>query len=468
MATGEIPKSCREPLPEPKRKRLEKIFEAAKAKASAASGASDFDYPADLLGQCVNGDPGNPYYVQAYLENLHKKYGNPKKISPLAQLRERGARSAQKKALAQEQWDEVIAQGLKVLVVNPWDMTALTAMATAAQKCGDKDCELCYLKAALVGTPKDPGLNRLYAIALRDRGLIDQAITFWHRVEEFLPGNEEAQRAIAVLTVEKARSRGGFDDDDEVSRKMRMKAQEQEEATFEQKMLKKIQQEPNNVDYLTELAQFFVNDERYNEAEDLLARAFELSDGDVTIRDKWEDVQLRHLRQQIAKAKDPAVKKKLQTEYFEKNLVVCKNRVERFPGNLNFKYELGYQYLLTKRYSEAIQELQVAKNDPRRRGVSMLALGQCFQHIKQYRLAMKHFEQAIQDIPDRDADNKKRAYYLAGRLAMAMKDIDKSEKMLTALAGMDFTYKDVSTLLDKIAELRENPESGKGDNASEG
>ena len=47
------------------------------------------------------------------------------------------------------------------------------------------------------------------------------------------------------------------------------------------------------------------------------------------------------------------------------------------------------------------------------------ALGQCFQEIKQYRLAMNNYESAIHEIPDRDADNKKRALYRAGRLAWA-------------------------------------------------
>ena len=73
---------------------------------------------------------------------------------------------------------------------------------------------------------------------------------------------------------------------------------------------------------------------------------------------------------------------------------------------------------------------------------------------------MSHYESAIQEIPDRDADNKKRALYRAGRLAMGLKDFDAAEKHLTTLAGLDFTYRDVSTLLDKIAKLRENPESG--------
>jgi tetratricopeptide (TPR) repeat protein len=463
MATEEIPRPGREPLSDLKRKRLEKVFDVASKKAASASAPEDFDYVTDLLSQCVAGDPGNAIYVREYLDNLQKKYGNAKKISPLAQFKERGSRSALKKALDQERWDEAIQHGMKVLAVNPWDVTTLLGMATAALKSGDRDCELCYLKTALMGSPKDPTCNRLFAVALADRGLIDQAITFWHRVEEATPdgsdGREEARRAMAVLTVQKARSRGGFDDDDPASRKLREKAQQQEEATLEQKLIQKVEKEPQTVAHYLELGQYYVNEDRFKEAEEVLAKAFELSDGDIDVRDKWEDAQLRHLRQKITRAKDPAVKKKLEREYFERDLKVWQNRVEHYPTNLSFKYELGYRYLLTGRYPDAIQELQAAKNEPRRKGVCMLALGQCFQHIKQYRLARDHFEAAVREIPDREADNKKKALYLAGRLAAGMKDLEAAERYLSTLAGLDFAYKDVSALLDKIARLRENPGS---------
>jgi tetratricopeptide (TPR) repeat protein len=466
--SSEGKKPGREPLTPAKRKRLEKVFEHVSKKATTAN---DFDYFTELLSQCVVGDPSNGAYVRAYIENLQKKYGNNKKGSSLAQLKEWGSRSALKKALAQEQWDEVIRHGLKILTVNPWDVTALTGMATAAGKSGDRDCELYYLRCATSANPKDPECNRLYGAALGERGLFDQAIACWHRVEEARPDDDEARRAIAVLTVQKARSRGEFDDD-ETSRTLRVRAQQQEEATHEQRMLNKIKQDPANLNLYLELSQLYVNDERYKESEALLAKAYELSERNPDIREKWEDAQLRYLRQKIAAAKDPAVKQKLQAEYFEKDMVVCKNRVDRYPNNLAFKYELGYRYMLTKRYSEAIQELQVAKNDPRRKGACLLVLGQCFQHIKQYRLAMSHYESAIQEIPDRDAENKKKALHLAGRLAMALKDVDAAERHLTTLAGLDFTYKDVSALLDKIAELRENPDSddGKatGENQAEG
>jgi tetratricopeptide (TPR) repeat protein len=91
----------------------------------------------------------------------------------------------------------------------------------------------------------------------------------------------------------------------------------------------------------------------------------------------------------------------------------------------------------------------------------MLALGQCFQKIKQYSLAIDHYESAIRELPDRDADNKRRALYLAGRLALSrhLNDLEKAEKHLNALASLDFSYKDVAALLDKVRHLRENPDS---------
>ena len=296
---------------------------------------------------------------------------------------------------------------------------------------------------------------------LTDRMLYNQAIACWHRVEELLPNDEEAKRAVSVIMEKKVRASSGFDEEG-VQTKVHGKDQSQAYAeTAERKLQHKIQAEPENVENYLELAQQYLATDRFGDAEEILAKAYEVSDGNIDIREKWEDAQLRHLRQRISLTKEPTAKAKLQREYYEKDLVVCKNRVERYPGNLAFKFDLGYRYLLTERYHEAIRELQVAKNDPRRRGVTMLALGQCFQKIKQFPLAMRHYELAVKEIPDRDGDNKKRALYLAGRLALSqhLNDVEAAEKHLNVLASLDFTYKDVSALLDKVRHLRENPDS---------
>jgi tetratricopeptide (TPR) repeat protein len=449
----------REPLSDSQRKRLEKVFDVANKKVATAKTPEDFDYVAKLAGQCIASDPGNAIYVRTFLDSLQKKYGDNRKGSPLAQFKERGARGAIKKAIAQEQWDEVIVQGLKVLAVNPWDTATLVAMYAAANKSGDRDCEFLYLQTAVKGNPKDYTCNRLMAVATSERGLISEAITWWHRVEDIRPKDEEAQRSIASLTVQKARTHSKFDEDSDEARSARLKAQQAEEVGFEQRLRRKIKSQPEAIENYLELAQFYVTEDRYTDAEPLLAKAQELEPANKDILEKLEDCQLRNMFQKMAHAKDLETKKKLQGLYFAKKIEVCKGRVERFPSNLLLKYELGYLYMKTKQYSEAIRELQIAQNDPRKKGVCMLALGECFAGIQQYRLALKHFEQAIQDIPNRDAENKKKAYYAAGKLALlALKDLDPAEKHLSALAGLDFNYKDVSKLLDKIAKLRENPE----------
>jgi tetratricopeptide (TPR) repeat protein len=448
----ESKKNVREPLTPAKQKRLDKLLEAAQQKASGEK--PDYDYATDLLSQCVLGNPANIFYVKAYVENLQKKYNNNKTGKTLAKLQELGSRMAQKKAVDQENWEEAIKQGLKVLTVNPWDKTTLIHMAKASSKFpGGFEAELYYLKTALLPNPKDAEVNKLCAIALTAISDIDQAITCWRRVELGDPASADyARHQIADLTKQRMNPEDGTRA--EIIGRGRTGAEEV--LTPEKRLLRKIEQHPDKMEAYVELSQLYINEERYGDAEKVLARAFENSDGNVEIREKWEDAEVRHLRQKISRIADPEERKRQEKRLFAKELEICKNRCERYPNNPLFRYDLGYHYMLLKQYNEAIRELQQAKNDPRRKGPCLLALGQCFQQIKQYRLAMDHYQMAIEEIPDRDAQNKKKALHLAGKLALGLKDLDLAEKHLAVLAGMDFTYKDVPTLLDKLANLRKN------------
>lgn len=446
----------REPLTPAKRKRLQKLFEHG----SKQLAQENHDYATELFAECVMGDPSNVIYVQNYVGNLQRKYNNNRTGKAFAQFKERGARSAVKKALARGEWDEVIRHGLKVLTVNPWDIPALTAMATASEHSGDDEVELYYLKCALEASPKDPHVNRQCAQALAARREFDQAIACWHRVEQARPDNEEAQREIARLAVEKTIVRGGYDEGDEARRLAGERGGQAQEAqrilSREERLQARINRDPEELANYFELAQLHIDSERYQDAEEVFARALEVSDGDPDVRERWEDAQLRRLRQLMIRAEDEPTRKRFRKQLIEKELVVYKNRCDRYPNNLSFKYDLGYRYQLNEQYNEAIKEYQQARNDPRRRALCMLRLGQCFEQIEQYRLAMSHYESAIEEIPDREAEHKKDALYRAARLSMNLNDLDAAERHLTNLAGLDFSYKDVSDLLGKIAELRKN------------
>lgn len=465
-----------------RRKRLQQCFEHANLQMSQ----ENHDYATELFVQCVAGDPGNFIYLQAFLTNLKKKYNNNRKGSNLAFVQGRSGRGAAKKAASQKDWPGVIKAGLEALKFNPWDVPTLTQMADACANMGHTDVRMAYLKQAQEADPKSPNVNKLCAQALRELGQFDQAIACWHRVEQAKPGDEEAARAIASLAVEKTIAKGGYEDPDRTSDSLRSQQQQQSQkqadtagVTPEKRLEKEIARHPDDISKYIELAEIYVSHEQFDKAEEVYSRAFEASDGDEDIRERWEDTQMRHLRQDVARAERTAKKsgseedvqrhKELRHKLGTKEVEVHENRVKRYPNNLAFRYDLGLRYQMNGRFNDAIAEYQQARNDPRRRGQCMLALGQCFQQIKQYRLAMSHYETAIQEIPDRDPQNKKLALYLAGRLATAMKNLDAGEKHLTALAGLDFSYRDVSTLLDKIGQLRENPEgSGQGEADGDG
>ncbi len=76
---------------------------------------------------------------------------------------------------------------------------------------------------------------------------------------------------------------------------------------------------------------------------------------------------------------------------------------------------------------------------------------------------MSHFEQAVQEIPDREQEYKKLAYYRAGKLAMMLKDLPKAEKYLTTLASMDYTFRIRPSLLERLHQMMEDEDKGKKD-----
>ncbi|MDZ7619293.1 MAG: tetratricopeptide repeat protein [Patescibacteria group bacterium] len=459
---GDVGSDGREPVSPAKRKRLQKVFEHASKQMSQ----DNHDYATTLLIQCVVGDPGNLIYVQSYVGNLQKKYKNNRKgANFVAQLSQRGAKNAARKAIGQEKWMDVISSGLKVLTVNPWDVATLLAMATASEKMGDDEVELFYLKSALQANMNDPTVNIQCAEALAARSQYDQAIACLHRVEKVRPEDEEIQKLISKYAVQKTIDRGQLEKGDS-SKRQQAATTEGPEISREDQLKQLIKRKPKDLPNYHELAQIYIDGEKYEDAADLMQKAHEVSGHDADVRERWEDVQLRALRQKMVLAQDKADEgggdaakatvAKAQKALIDKEVEVFEKRVERYPNNLEFKFKLGQRYQMAGRHNDAIKQFQLSRTDPRRKGVCMLCLGQCFQKIKQNQLAINHYEMAIKEIPDRDAENKKTALYLAGKIALQAGDLETAEKHLTTLAGLDFTYRDVSALLDTIAKTREN------------
>lgn len=468
MATEDDGKG-QQPIPPAKRKMLQAWYESG----SKSSSKGDWDYANEMFGRCVTGDPGNRLYAQSFLGNLWKKYNNDKKGSKLAGLKGMGASGSLKKATMQKNWPGVLEAGIKLLELNPWDTGPLTAMAVACESLGHDDTQVIWLRGALEVDMKEPEINRLLGRALARQAEFDQAIISWQRVQQAKPNDEEARRAVADLTVRKTIHKGGYEEAKSSTEVMVDKIHQSERQgtagarlTPEQQLEKAIAKSPAEIMRYVELADLHRAKENYQEEENVLKRALQASGGaDANIREKLEDVQIRAQKQQIEIAlkrheteKSPeseALVQKLRDELNSREMEIYRGRCERYPQNAGFKFEFGVRLQRAGKYKEAIPVLQKAQGDPRRKGHVLLALAHCFLKEDHPQLAVERYEAAAAELTENDIELKKESLYMAGRVAASkLKDYEKAEKRLTELAGLDFGYKDVPQLLDKVRKLR--------------
>ncbi len=470
------------PLTTATRQRLQKVFEHGQRCADK----KDHDYANQLFSQCVAEDPGNLIYLQHFFANLQKKHSDGKKVSKLAALKIKSHRSAVAKSAKKGKWEAALKSGCTALALSPWDPPTLIAMASACEELQIHECRLFYLRWGMDADAKHLELNRQAALTLEQMGQFDQAIACWQRVQQARPEDEESRRAISRLSVEKTIHEGGYDPAllsndpkgskgeipsvSSLSRGSDEKTASEtadEDLSPEERVIASIRSDPTNLENYLQLSDICVRENRYIDAEDVLGRGLSVSGvGDFRFIERLEDVQLRRALNQVAVAEQRH--EQTQTEDSENLVVQLRNQANqveleiysarsgREPSNPRLQYELGLRLKRAGKTKDAIPAFQAAKSDPKRKGLVLLELGECFQRIEQYKLALSHYEQTLEACAEPESDTRRLALYRAGVLATGLKEFDRAERHLSELASLDYSYRDVAKRLDKIARLRDS------------
>ena len=464
------------PLAPAQRQRLQQLFEHANKthdQAVKQGVKSNFDYAHDLYGQCVLADPGNVHYAKALLDNLYKKFAEVKKAKFGGWFGGGGGKASVKKYAGKKDWPGLLKFGIGALKVNVLDADVLLGMADACEHLKLFDTQLIWLRGARRAKGKDAAVNRICALALARRGRYDEAMECWKRVKDVHPEDEEADKAIAQLAVDKTIKHGNYGEaasttDTMVDKQAQAERKgEAERVTPEQKFRKAIAENPTELTNYIELADLMTREDRFDEVEQVLNQALSVSGGDLKVREYLEDAQIRRAKYQLKIAEKRAAEEatdearqmalKMAAEVNRQELTVYSARAERYPSNVGLKFDVGLRLRRAGNYQEAIKWLQAARNDARRKGLANFELGECFRLIKQYPLAVGAYESALEALSDKELDYRKQSLYWAGKVSLlGTKDLDKAEKHLNSLAGLDFGYKDLGALLDKLAELRQN------------
>lgn len=462
-------KPGRQPLSPAVRSRLQKFFEFG----TKSSATGQFDYAAEMYMQAVSGDPSNPIYVKAMLVNLSKKFNNNKTGGKLSKMKLMPAKASLKNSIRQKKWDDALKTGLEALKENPWDTGILSDIARVCEAQDFDEAQIEYLRQSLDADNEDPEANRLLGRAYDRVGNYQEAIACFNRVVKALPKDEEALRAMSNLAVKKTIHKGGYEEAESARdvRKNKFGASGNDDQdgqlTPVDKLLRAIAKEPSELGNYIELNDLYMKDEDFEKAVDIMKKALQASGGgNPMIQERYEDAELRLARKHVIISEQKAktdrtpeaidLYNRMRVELNNKETEIYGKRCDRYPTNLGFKYELAVRLQRAGKYQEAIKLYQEAKSDSKRKGTVYLALGDCFYALKQYRLALQHYEHAIGDISERDPEAYKGAIYKAGRIAEHLKEWEAAQKHYNLLATADFGYKDVAERLDKIARIREN------------
>lgn len=463
------------PLTTAVRQRLQKVFEHAQR----CFEKQDYDYANKLFTQCLVEDPVNLVYLQCFLGNLQKKYGDNHRGKRLGGLKLKSQRSSLVKATGKGDWAAAFQAACAALAINPWDIATLLAVADAYEQLHCEECELYCLRWALTAEPKNIEVNRHAGRTLQRIGLFDQAIACWQRVKLALPEDEEARQSISRLSVEITIDQGGYDsrllseshvgggESTTSIPQLSKNATPVDDRPLDQQFRIAIAENPTASENYLRLADLYLGAHQYEEAEKLLAEALNAcGSGDLQLRSRIEDVQMRRAQHQVAiaeqrcqhdpsdEAKELAHRFRVQANQVE--LETYAARAERDPGNPRLKYELGLRLKRAGKVREAITVFQAAKGDSKRRATILVELGECFQHVEQYKLALSHYEQAIEAAEGPESEVYRKALYRAAVLSTGLKEIDRAERYLSTLAAVDYGYRDVAERLDKLAKLRDS------------
>ncbi|MFM1996529.1 MAG: hypothetical protein RLZZ111_916 [Planctomycetota bacterium] len=461
-------------LPPAERTRLLRCFQHG-----SQSVAKNIDYAIEMFATCVIGDPANAIFLQHFIGALRMKHGG-KKGGGLSALWSASGRGGLKKLAAAGKWQELLTQGVGIIKANPADHGSLLVMAEASGKLGHVESQRVYLKAALDAAPADVEVNRECAKFLESHGEFDQAIACWMRIKPAKGMADEAEKEVTRLQVDKTfaasqgmigrrpaggaaakPAAGGATEPVEAAGAAAAAAPAERRAALE----KAIAGNPADIQAYLELADLVEQEGTLEQAERLLEKALAASGNDIKVREHLEDRQIRwakgrlHVAERRLNAEDtPEHREAVERQ----RAVVLKHETEvyaaraaRYPENLNWKYELAVRLKAAGNHSEAIKHFQDVLVDARRKGAVSLELGECFQKIRQYQLAMRSYQTAVDALTDRELELRKRALYRAGVLAAGLDDLDAARKHLSTLAELDFGYRDVAQRLDKLTPAKD-------------
>jgi tetratricopeptide (TPR) repeat protein len=214
----------------------------------------------------------------------------------------------------------------------------------------------------------------------------------------------------------------------------------------------RLRADPRDLRALRAIAELHTEQHQFDQALACYERLAAEETGDPTLERAVAQTRERRYDHEISRLDpaDPAQAARAATLTQEKQefrLAETRKRLDRYPNDLQLRYELGLLYAEAGRIPEAIQEFQKSQNNPHIRIASLFQLGQCFARRRMFDLAARMFENAIREKPVFD-EEKKTLIYALGTALEAMGRKDAAIEQFKVIYEADIAFKDVAAKVD--------------------
>jgi len=441
-------------------------------KGNDALQRENYDYAIDLFTQVLTKEP--------FVYDCRKALRS-------AQLRKAGTGGGFfKKMLSNASSSPMIAKGQMALRKDPLDALQIAEqilnsdpnsspahrlVVDAATALEMPRTAVLSLEILVRNSPKDLDVAIKLADRLADTGDVNRAERILSSLYAEHPTENDLAHALKNISARKTMDKGGYDaladgkgsyrdilkdKEESVSieqENRQVKTEDTVQRLIDEKELR-LKTEPQNVKLLKDLAELWTQKKQFDRA---LAYYEQLksteSGGDASLDKSIADTTIRKFEHQASLLDVNAPDyndqvQKLQVERQAYQLAECQKRAERFPTDLQIRFELGQLYFQNGKIGEAIKEFQRAQINPHRKIASMNYLAQCFARRGINDLAATTLQDAIKEKIVFDDEKKDLLYQLAS-IFEKMGKRDEAIAQFKLIFAVDASYKDVSAKIDE-------------------
>jgi tetratricopeptide (TPR) repeat protein len=432
----------------------------------------NFDYAITFFNQALQREPG-------FLEcRQHLRVAQSKKVGGSTGFFKKmvGGASVQP-LIAKAQFAkgknplEAIQIAEQILETDPSNSSAHRILAECAMA-ADLPKTACFsYEILLKNSSRDFDLGMAYAEALTKSGQIDKAENYYGELQRAFPQKGEIFTAVKNLSARRTLNEGGYDAlasgtgsyRDILKDKSGSEKLEQENRVIRSddrtnELLAEYEarsaREPDNLKLLRNIAELHAQKKDFDKALDFYQRirATEAGGADSSLEKAIAETSLKRLDHLISQLdlsipEQAAQADQLRAEKIVYQLEETKKRAERYPTDLQIKFELGQLYFGAGRYNEAMSEFQKAQANPQRRLLAMFRFGQCLSAKGMADMAARKFQEVLKEKVGFD-DEKKEMIYELGVVLDKMGKKEEAIEQLKLIYEVDMGYKDVAKRVD--------------------